>query len=287
MKGLRFLMSKTFWANLVLALVLLSVLYLGLKWTLNTITLHDETIEVPDLAGLQMEDARTVLEERKLEFEILDSSEFNNAYEGHAIWLQYPRAGAKVKRGRPIQLTINPIREPLIVLPELVERTKRRAIFDLHSKGFEVGELTYVPYIGKDVVVEVRHKGKEAKANSLFPKGSVFDLIVGGGLSDEKVMVPYLLRSTLEEAEERLLANSLNLGLVVWDISDDVELDSSNARVYKQQPQAGGEFGLRLGSDVDIWLTNDSTKWPVDTLVDMDMGLDSLIHFSPDSNKGL
>lgn len=265
---MRFVLSKTFLANALLAILGFVAAYFILRWSLDMATHHEQKIEVPDLAGLNYLDAQVVLEEQKLNFEILDSSEFNNAYEGHAVWVQYPKAGSFVKEGRPIRLTINPTKEPLIELPDLIERTKRRAVYDLRTKGFRVGELTYVPYIGKDVVVKVLLKGKEVKGPGLFPKGTQFDLVLGGGLSSEKVIVPWLARKTFAEAEESLLANSLNLGVVFWELDtlNKEEIDSNAARVYRQDPEVNTNFGVPMGSSVDLWLTDDSTKWPIDTL---------------------
>lgn len=272
MKIFRFLLSKTFAANVLLAAMVLIVGYFLLRWSLSSLTHHNETIEVPDLAGLHMDDAATVLKESGLEMEILDSSEFNNSYDGHEVWVQYPRAGAQVKAGRPIRLTVNPVREPLIALPSLIEKTRRRAIFDLKSKGFIVGDLSYVPYIGKDVVVKVLLGKKEVAAGTYFPKGTRFNLVLGGGLSEEKVRVPNLARLTMDEAIESLMANSLNLGLAIWELPPEATAaDSLRAKVYKQVPGIDYALGLRMGAEVDIWLTTDSTKWPVDTL-----GLNSL-----------
>lgn len=245
----------------------MTLLYFILRWSLDKVTRHDMSIEVPDLSGLHIDDAETVLKEVGLEMEILDSSEFNNAYEGHQVWIQYPMALSKVKIGRPIQLTINPVREPLIALPNLIEKTRRRAIFDLKSKGFLVGDLSYVPYIGKDVVVKVLLKKEETQVGKLYPKGTKFDLVLGGGLSQEKVKVPYLARLSMTEAYELLLANSLNLGLTIWELPEEPTAeDSASARVFKQEPKSDYEYGVRMGSDIDIWLTSDSTKWPSDTL---------------------
>lgn len=268
MKALRFLFSKTFLANLMLGTTALVLIFFLLRWSLDSYTFHDEQIEVPSLIGLDLEETQIVTAEQKLSWEVLDSSEYNYAFGDSEVWDQYPRAGSRVKEGRAIKLTVNPVREPMIQLPDLIEKTVRRATYDLQTKGFVLGEISYVPYIGKDVVVRVLSDGEELIGRPFFTKGSVIDLVLGGGLSEQTTEVPFLGGLDLKTAKERLRSVSLNIGLVSWEESSmETSMDSSKARVHQQNPLARLPGGVRLGTDVDIWLSWDSTKWPIDTLV--------------------
>ena len=245
----------------------LVLIFLLLRWSLESYTFHDKMIEVPSLIGLDLEETQVVTAEQKLSWEVLDSSEYNSAFEDSEVWDQYPRSGSVVKEGRAIKLTMNPVREPMIQMPDLIEKTVRRATYDLHTKGFVLGEITYVPYIGKDVVVRVLSDGEEFKGRPFLTKGSVIDLVLGGGLSEQTTEVPFLGGLDLNTAKERLRSVSLNIGLVSWEESSmGISMDSSKARVHRQNPIARLPEGVRLGTDVDIWLSWDSTKWPMDTL---------------------
>ncbi len=263
MKIIRFLKSKTFWANLLVAVIACALIFWGVNAWLSSYTRHGENVKVPPLARLSYEEAVKKLQAQDLEVEILDTSEFNANYPRSSIIDQYPEAGSLVKQGRVIKLTINPDKPRKIEMPMMLEKTKRRAIYDLESKGFVVGELTYVPYIGKDVVVDVKVKGRSVKEREKFDKGTVVELVLGQGLGDTRITMPYLRFLTLEKATAKIQAASLNLGSVGYD--PDIK-DTSIALVYKQYPNPGLKPNVNIGAEVDIWLTDDYTKIPNDSL---------------------
>ena len=94
----------------------------------------------------------------------------------------------------------------------LVEKTKRRAIYDLESQGFVVGNLIYVPYIGKDVVIEVKIGDRSVMPGEKLTKGTIIDLVLGQGLSDELILSPYtkIANDSLEFQLQTPLDSTLN-----------------------------------------------------------------------------
>lgn len=263
MKIILFLKSKSFWANALIAILFLVLVFWLLNIWLNSYTRHGDNIQVPELSRLSLYEAQEVLEALELEGVVLDSAEYTSDFPRGSIITQYPNPGSYVKIGRQIQLTMNPVMARKYPLPDLIEKTKRRAIYDLESKGFKVGVLEYVPYLGKDVVVGLKIDGKKVTSDTAIIKGTVIDLILGQGLSQEKILVPYLRWLNKDEAEEKILSNSLNLGVVLYD--EEVE-DSSKALVYKQSPNPSLEPIIYMGQQIDIWLTEDYTKILVDSL---------------------
>lgn len=263
MKFIRFLKSKTFWANLVLGFVVSALIFWGVSTWLDNYTRHGENVQVPALTRLSYEEAVKKLEFKELLAEILDTSEFNSNYPRGSIVDQYPAAGALVKEGRIIKLTINPDKPRKIEMPNLVDKTKRRAIYDLESKGFVVGELSYIRDIGKDVVRDIKVNGKSAQAGERFEKGTKVELVLGQGLGNSRIPAPYLRFLSAEKAKSKLLSASLNLGAIGYD--PDLT-DTANALVYKQYPNPSLDPTVRLGGEVDIWLTDDHTKIPNDSL---------------------
>ncbi len=264
MKIIRFFKSKTFWANLIIAVILMALLSWGISAALDAYTRHGENIKVPELKRLSYTEAQKTLEELELVALILDSAEFNPDFPRGSVLGQYPEPGSLVKEGREIRLTLNPLKPRKIALPELIEKTKRRAVYDIQSKGLKVGELEYVPYIGKDVVVDVKVKDRSVKAGDKFDKGTVIDLVLGQGLGDTRIKVPYLRWLSLEEAEAKLLTYSLNLGAVTYD--EEIS-DSATVLVYRQYPAPTLKPSINPGQQIDIWLTNDYTKIPNDSLL--------------------
>ena len=263
MKLFRFLKSKTFLANLILAALLITGLFFGLNHFLASYSRHGENIKVADLNSLALSEVDILLSSKGLSFEVIDSSEYDPKYPRGSVIAQYPEAGSSVKVGRSIRITINPFKPRKIEMPMLIEKTKRRAIYDLESKGFIIGELIYVPYIGKDVVIEVKIGNRSIMPGEKLNKGTTIDLVLGQGLSDELIPSPYLRWKTLEEARENLLARSLNLGSIIYDEGIS---DTAAALVYRQSPSPTLIPNIQMGREIDLWLTNDYTKIANDSL---------------------
>ncbi len=263
MKIIRFFKSTTFWANIIVATLLITLLVWGVFAALTVYTRHGKNIRVPDLKRLSYNEARKALEQSQLVAVILDSTEFNPDFPRGSILEHYPRPGSLVKKNRKIRLILNPLKSRKIALPELTEKTKRRAIYDIQSKGLKVGELEYRPYIGKDVVIEVKVNGRSVKAGEQFDKETKINLVLGQGLSNYRIKVPYLRWLTLEEANAKLLSDSLNIGSVAYDKE---MIDTSAALVYRQYPNPTLKPSISPGQQINLWLTNDHTKIPKDSL---------------------
>ncbi|MGB3608541.1 MAG: PASTA domain-containing protein [Psychroserpens sp.] len=181
MSFIRFLKSKAFFMQLALAIVaLLVIVFLTMQWLKNT-TNHGEFIKVPDLKGKTLGTVEIELNESDLVMEIQDSANYNPEYPKFSVIEQYPRAGAQVKENRKIYLTLNPSGYRKVAVPNIVRRTFRQAKPTLETLGFEVGKVTYVDDIGKDEVIEIKHKGKAIKAGELLPLTSKIDVVLGNG----------------------------------------------------------------------------------------------------------
>ena len=178
----RFIFSKTFLIQLVLAVIVLVVLsFLTMQW-LDYSTNQDQRIEVPDLAKMNLDNVEDRLEELDLDFEILDSANFNPDFPRYSVIDQVPAPGKFVKEDRKIYLTLNPSGYRKIEVPNnLIRKTRRQVEPTLRSLGFEIGEITYKPDIAEDAVLELRHKGKLVSPGDELMKTSVIDLVLGDG----------------------------------------------------------------------------------------------------------
>ena len=178
----RFIFSKTFLIQLVLAVVVLVVLsFLTMQW-LDYSTNQDQRIEVPDLAKMNLDNVEDRLEELSLDYEILDSANFNPDFPRYSVIDQVPAPGKFVKEDRKIYLTLNPSGYRKIEVPNnLIRKTRRQVEPTLRSLGFEIGEITYKPDIAEDAVLELRHKGKLVEPGDELMKTSKIDLVLGDG----------------------------------------------------------------------------------------------------------
>lgn len=181
MKFIKFLFTKAFLKQLLIAvIVLLGLTFLILFWLKST-TNHDQKIEVPSLAKMSLDAAEDKLNKIDLRFEVLDSSNYNPDFPKHSVIEQIPKAGAFVKENRKIYLTLNRSGYMFLKIPEVHGKTRRQAVPTLISMGFEIGRITYKSYIALDEVLEIRHKGKKLNPGEKLQKTSVIDLVLGDG----------------------------------------------------------------------------------------------------------
>ncbi|UNY98971.1 PASTA domain-containing protein [Zhouia spongiae] len=178
---IKFVVSKTFLKQLLLALIVLVVVVFGIMQWLKISTNHGEYIEVPDLSKKTINEVQMTLEKVKLNYLVLDSTNYNPSFPTKSVIEQNPPAGNKVKEGRKIYLTINPSGYRKVSVPKVVQETLRTATSIIKAVGLEVGEVTYVDNIGKDMVLGIKFEGKEIEPGTLLPKTSKIDLICGNG----------------------------------------------------------------------------------------------------------
>nr|WP_299397016.1 PASTA domain-containing protein [uncultured Gelidibacter sp.] len=181
MSLIKFLTSRVFLMQIVLAVVAIVVLsFLMLKW-LDIRTNHGSFVTVPDLAGKSIETAKIELKDHDLTMEIQDSANYNPSYPKFSVIEQYPTAGSQVKEDRKIYLTLNPSGYRKVEVPKIVGRTFRQAKPTLEAIGFEVGKISYIDDIGKDEVQSISFQGQSVKAGDLLPMTSKIDVVLGNG----------------------------------------------------------------------------------------------------------
>ena len=176
-----FLKSRSFFIQVGIAIVGILLFIFILKWWLGFTTNHDQKIQVPDLNKMSLTDVESKLKELDLDYIVIDSASYNPSYPRRSVIEQTPEAGDFVKEKRKIYLTLNPSKYRDITIPDLNGRTKRQAMTQLQSIGFKIGEFSYIPDIGKDVVRGLKSQGKDLKPGNKLPKNTVIDLVLGNG----------------------------------------------------------------------------------------------------------
>lgn len=189
MSIIKFVKSKLFLKQILIAFVGLIVFVFVIKIVLRFSTNHNQKIEVPNLSKLSIEEAAMKLSELDLDYIVIDSASYNPEYPKFSVIEQNPEAGDFVKEKRKIYLTLNPSRYRDVMIPNLNGRTKRQAISELRAIGFIVSsEFIYVNDIGKDVVRGMRYKGKILNPNDKLQKNSEITLVLGdGGMGQDAV----------------------------------------------------------------------------------------------------
>ena len=144
-------------------------------------TKHNRYIEVPNLSGLNLDDAIDVLKKNRLKYEVLDSSKFFAEIPNYSVISQIPLDKELVKKNRKIYLNVNPRNFQKVSLPNVIQITKRNAESILTALGFQVLEYNYVDNIGKDMVLDVLYEGEKILPGQKIPMNSALSLILGNG----------------------------------------------------------------------------------------------------------
>src|SRR5690554_343401 len=178
MSFFRFIFTKTFLKQLLLAVGVLIGLAFLVLWWLRISTNHNEKIEVPDLSTLSLDKVEQILDEMDLRYAILDSANYNPDYPRFSVIEQIPKPGKFVKENRKLYLTLNPSGYRKVEVPDVLGKTKRQAEPTLLAMGFAIGNISCRPHIS-DNVLEMRFNGEELKPGTTIQKTSVIDLIIG------------------------------------------------------------------------------------------------------------
>lgn len=237
-------------------ILILCFFYVYLPATTN----HNETITVPDLEGIHMDNIDEFLIKRNLKYEVMADSGFTSEYEPQTILKQYPLPGSKVKENRKIFLTLNAVSPPQVKMPDLVDGSVKNAQLLLKSYGLERGSIKYVPDLAQNAVLEQKYNGKIIEPGTYIPKGSKIDLIVGDGLGNTVLEVPDLSGMELEDAEFTVVGSGLKMGSILFrntslsdrDPKNEAQQAEKRLIVVKQTPSPGRN--VRIGEEVDVWL---------------------------------
>ncbi|MGB0522862.1 MAG: PASTA domain-containing protein [Flammeovirgaceae bacterium] len=214
-------------------------------------TNHGQSLTVPDVRGMSMEESLHFLAKRELRAEYIDTafSNYNHNYPLDVVISQYPAPNAKVKLNRKIYLTINTAHQ--VPLPNLLGSSLLNAQQLLNSFNLSFGEITYVPH-PTDQVLRVFVEGQELDAETLNEGVLVYqnqpiDIHLADGVGNNRLSTPDLIGMPLDEAELHLLALNLQLGNTRWVISD-----KPYGTVLNQRPKP--THRIQEYQAVDLWV---------------------------------
>lgn len=248
---IKFVRSRYFWIHTGLAFVLsIFLIWFSLKM-LDVYSLHGQSIEVPDFAGMQIAELEDYADDHNVRCEIVDSI-YDFSLEKGSVVMQDPSAGTKVKDNRKIYLTVVAQKPEQTQMPDLLDLTLRQATAMLETYGLRIGKLQYVPDIAQNAVLKQRYKGNAIEEGTMIEKGSKIDLVLGQGTENEKVEVPEIYGMKQSEAIKTLKANSLNIGNEIFEDGEDTTV----SRVYKVKP--GERNIVNMGSSIDIWYRSEN-----------------------------
>jgi beta-lactam-binding protein with PASTA domain len=245
--------------NAVAAVVVITLIFLGISWWLNGYTNHGKTVVVPDLTNMTGKEAAKAARSAGVRATVEDSVFMPKLGKG-IVFRQEPRAGLTVKKGRHIRLTANAVIPKKVQMPNLVGYNIMEAKAEIISHGLTIGRLEYVRDIATNVVMEQKVAGRVIRPGTEITSGSEVTLVLGLNPRFGTTVVPNVVGSKFLSAIDGLHDNFLNRGKVVADSDIRTYADSIQAYVYRQDPSP--RTSRSMGSPVVLYLTKNESKIP-------------------------
>lgn len=194
------LFANIYIKNILIAIAILIILvFIVLQW-LNVYTHHGKQVTVPDVKGMQVEQAAPFLEQKSLHYVVVDSIYAKNQVAG-SILETVPPIGTNVKEGRTIYLTVNAGTAQLLTVPAVIDMSQRQASALLLSLGFESVKIRTVTGAYKDLVVGLETAGgRTVETGSRIPANTTLSLLVSSGEAD--ISLPDSVEVITEDSEE-------------------------------------------------------------------------------------
>ncbi len=241
------------------AIALLLLIIFAFFFSLGSITKHDESVSVPDVAGKTLADATKFLEQKKFQVAVQDSV-YIDSLPPLTVVKQSPESEEVVKTNRTVYLTINRATPPLIDMPDLRGFSYRSAQMFLESLGLKTGNVTYTPDIARNAVKDQLLSGKTINPGTKVPMSTAIDLVLGNGLGDTQLAVPDLIGLTIEQAKQYLSGDNIGIGVI---LTDGAVSDTANAYIVRQNPEPTAVLPtgetvnnrIRAGQMMDIWIS--------------------------------
>ena len=254
------LLSNWMVRNLLGAVLVFIGLLVVASLGLALITRHNRTVTVPDFTNMTVAEARAVARDGHVGVKVTDSVFIRRLGAG-VVYRQAPKAGATVKKGRSIFLTINSIVPKKVVMPNLVGYSLNEARSELINRGLVLGKLNYTQDIATNNVIRQSVRGRTVRPGDMVISGSEVDLTLGLSGEEGPTAVPRVIGMKYIPAVDALHDRYLNVGRVRFDSGVRTYTDSVNAVVYKQD---GLGTSKTYGSAVNIYLTLDPEKIPTE-----------------------
>ncbi len=227
----RLLTNGYFWTGAVLLLFIGG----GSYYLLNNVmmpayTRYDAGLQVPDVTGTGLEEAREILAAHGLALGE-GQRRFDQTRPLNEILDQTPPPFASVKPGRTIYVTINAGVIPRVTVPRVLGLSLKQAGHQLKAAGLRV-ESEWpdpLPYLHANAITK-----QEPAPGTVVQQGTGVQLWYGTGLGDNMVQVPDVTGLSPDEAQQVL--ESKRLRSVVLQCGDEGEAPGAPTVMRQDKP---------------------------------------------------
>jgi len=202
-----------------------------------------ESVEVPDLTGIEMSEALRQLDEvgLRLQLEEEDPSGFDDVVPAGHVLRQHPAAGSYLKRDRKVRAVLS-LGPRDVYVPRVVGEDVTTAQRRLQDAGLKLGDIVYVdhPLVPENVVVD-----QEPSRVSTGSDGRI-NLLVSSGGGDDAFVMPDLLGARAALVGAVLERRGFRL-LTETEPYDGIPPGT----IVRQKPLAGSQ--IRAGGTIWVW----------------------------------
>ena len=244
----------------ILAISIFFYIYLPIS------TNHSETLTVPDITGIHVDELDYYLSLRNLRYEISEDSGYSSKIPPLTVLKQFPMPYAQVKEFRKIYLTLNSMTPPVVKMPDLTNGSLKNALMILNNYDLKFGKTKYVADLAFNAVLIQKMNGEEIIPGTKIPKGSVIDLTVGDGYGNSNLESPYLIGLDADVAQVTITGSALKLGNIVFhnidtavlisvddfEITDTLKIPVEVGQVVNQYPAPGEPMVIK--ESVNLWI---------------------------------
>lgn len=256
-----FLSSGLFLTTFAKMIGIAILLFFMTTWWLRCYTDHGESVQVDDFTGMHISDASSKGKIKGFRFEVIDSA-WRQGDPSGLIINQTPKPLSRVKEGRKIYVTVTG--EPKSVFLPLFEESSydfeqySRRLEIRHGIKVKVKERVYDRKQAENSIIHLFYKDKkvtdkDVKKGFKVQEGSTIEFVITERRTSS-IDVPDLVCMDYDAANFLISSYNLNMGKI---IEDATITDANSAYVYKQEPAYSPDLTVRLGSQVNIWITQD------------------------------
>lgn len=195
-------------------------------------------IVVPNLIGIKITEALEEANKADLNLTLVEK-QYNSEIPEDYIISQMPLPGSKVKRGRPIRVTIS-AGTRFVLVPGLTKKSLRQAQIILHNAGLELGNVSKV-FSNREMKGLVLNQ--DPLPNEELMRSSQVNLLVSKGPRYPNLIMPDFGGMKIERVNQMLDEMGLNIEDIVTQKSEEEE-----GAVLSQQPPPGSpiSFGAQI-----------------------------------------
>ncbi len=234
-------------------------LFLLTFWWLKCYTNHGESLQVPSYVGMNLREATKKAHSRDFGVLVNDSLYIPGKPPGEVV-NQNPAPQSRVKEGRTIYFTVTKNNPDIIKLPELVGSDD----YDLYSRkcsrlGLKprIAARVADPKLAPNTIVAVLYRGdtitQKIRQGYQVEMGATLDFLVSEQVT-LTVVIPDCVCQTYDAAKFLIASSNLSVGAVIHDGTVENE---QTAYVWRQTPKYEPDGTMRVGEQIDLYLTQE------------------------------